>query len=967
MPPIATSELALNGDVDYNDLKAKVVTNKVEVEREPPVADNFMYDFKYNHALPTSDVLGIEVPLDCDAQKEAEGIVARLSEVMGSRDAQGFAGLFLEYGVWRDKLSFTWDYRTFNFRPAILRAATDLFAKTTASNFKFLTPAPQVSRPHPDYSQLQFIVSFETELVIASAVVNAVLTKEGWRIYTMHSVAEELKDYPEKPPKDGHMTGLKSWERQRAEEIDAANPEVLIIGGGQNGLALAARCEALGMDSLIIERSEEIGDVWKKRYEYLSLHFPHWADDLPYFSYPKHWPTYTPAQKQGKYMEWYASAMELNVWCKSSVVEATQTDGGWTVTINKEGKERRILHPKHLVMATSLCGVPMTPVVPGMAQFKGTIRHSTAHDSSRGFKKVCVVGTSSSGFDTAYECSRLGIDVTLLQRSPTYIMSLTHSVPRMIGNYAPDRHGNRPSLEEQDRLFFATPTGPGEELARRNAKVLEDLDRPLLDALNSRGLRTWRGQRGTGGATLGQTRNGGFYFDAGACEHVINGKIKVEQGFIERFTEDKVILSGGREREFDLVVFATGFSNTIDSVRATLGEKIAAACGPIWGIDEEGEVRTAYRESGVPNLCPNHLHKNVLSYDTGIPNHVNITMSNYASIPDFDSLPPVKGMPQGCAWGVFDKEGKKDPFGCLNLLTPAVVKEAYKEAKDGVSVSLNWAMNAIPHPPFGRNGLKHRVISEKDGPYSIHVFDDEVAFNTQCSSQWDSLVHYHHQATGTGYNGCQPTVASLEQPFGNEDKHGDIPTLQHWHKRGGLVGRGVLLDYQEYAAAKGIEYDCFSDHRITVQELEDVAAYQGTEFKLGDILLLKTGYTQALDEAGPEKQKENLDRGKAVGVDGTVEAAKWFWNKHFAAVAGDALAFETLPPRRADGTIAGMDEMVLHPYFLSLFGLHIGELWDLRALGQKCKELGRYSFLLSSAPLNVAGCVASPPNALAMF
>ncbi|KAK9427799.1 hypothetical protein V1505DRAFT_252458 [Lipomyces doorenjongii] len=305
-------------------------------------------------------------------------------------------------------------------------------------------------------------------------------------------------------------------------------------------------------------------------------------------------------------MEWYASALELNIWTKSSVVKAEQNArNNWTVTINKEGKETRTLHPEQVVMATSLCGVPMTPVIPGMADYKrGVIRHSTAHDSSRDFvgKKVCVVGTSSSGFDTAFDCSRRGIDVTLLQRSPTYIMSLTHSVPRMVGSYKPDANGNRPDLEEQDRLFFATPVGPNEEHARRNAKILEELDKPLLDGLHARGLRTWRGQRGTGGATLGQTRNGGFYFDAGACEHIINGEIKVEPGYIERFTEDKVILNDGRERQFDLIVFATGFSNTIDSIRATLGEKIADQCGPIWGIDEEGEFKTAYRETGVPNL-----------------------------------------------------------------------------------------------------------------------------------------------------------------------------------------------------------------------------------------------------------------------------------------------------------------------------------------------------------------------------
>ncbi|KAJ9611879.1 hypothetical protein H2204_015121 [Knufia peltigerae] len=608
MATVAVPQPDPHHNADIGDLKAKFVVDQVEVDGgpPPPVPDNFMYDFKYNHTLPTTAVLGIDIPPDCDAQKEAEGIVVRLSEAMGKGDAQAFTNLFLEYGVWRDKLSFTWDHRTFNFHPAILKAATDLFPKTKATNFKFLKPNPEVQRPYPDFAQLQFIVSFETEIVIASAVVSVVLTKDGWKIYFMHTVAEKLKRFPEVPPNDGHMTGLISWENQRALDVDAANPEILIIGGGQNGLAMGARLKALGVDNLIIERSDEVGDVWKKRYEYLSLHFPHWPDDLPYFSYPKHWPTFTPAQKQGKYMEWYASALELNIWTKSNVVKADQDDNGsWTIVINKGGKEPRTLHPRQIIMATSLCGVPLTPVIPGMDKFKGgVIRHSTAHDSSRDFvgKKVCVVGTSSSGFDTAFDCSRRGIDVTLLQRSPTYVMSLTHSVPRILGGYKPDENGNRPDLEDQDRLFFGTPVGPGEELSRRNAEVLENLDRPLIEALNKRGLRTWRGQRGTGNATLGQTRNGGFYFDAGACEHIINGKIKVEPGYIEGFTEDKVILNGGRERQFDLIIFATGFSNTIDSVRATLGDKIADQCGPIWGIDEEGEYRAAFRETGVPNL-----------------------------------------------------------------------------------------------------------------------------------------------------------------------------------------------------------------------------------------------------------------------------------------------------------------------------------------------------------------------------
>jgi hypothetical protein len=57
-------------------------------------------------------------------------------------------------------------------------------------------------------------------------------------------------------------------------------------------------------------------------------------------------------------------------------------------------------------------------------------------------------------------------------------------------------------------------------------------------------------------------------------------------------------------------------------------------------------------------------------------------------IPKFDDLPPVKGMPQGCAWGVFDQDGKKDVYGTLNLITPEVIKNAATEVRQGVSVSL---------------------------------------------------------------------------------------------------------------------------------------------------------------------------------------------------------------------------------------------------------------------------------------
>ena len=140
----------------------------------------------------------------------------------------------------------------------------------------------------------------------------------------------------------------------------------------------------------------------------------------------------------GDWLEWYASALELTTWTDSTVTAASQNSAGnWELTLQrgtKENKYSRIFHPKHVIISTSLAGLPFVPDIPGMEKFKGTVRHSTQHDSAREWirKKVLVVGTSSSGFDTAYDFARYNIDVTLLQRSPTYLMSLKESVPRVV-------------------------------------------------------------------------------------------------------------------------------------------------------------------------------------------------------------------------------------------------------------------------------------------------------------------------------------------------------------------------------------------------------------------------------------------------------------------------------------------------------------------------------------------------------
>ncbi|KAB8211246.1 hypothetical protein BDV34DRAFT_208962 [Aspergillus parasiticus] len=250
-------------------------------------------------------------------------------------------------------------------------------------------------------------------------------------------------------------------------------------------------------------------------------------------------------------------------------------------------------------------------------------------------------------------------------------------------------------------------------------------------------------------------------------------------------------------------------------------------------------------------------------------------------------------MPQGCAWGVVDREGQKDYLGCLNLLTPSVVQAALKEGRDGESVSLNWPINAIHTPGFFRKGLERKVISFQDSPYRLHGFDDEISFNTQSSSQWDSLGHFAHQPSGLNYNGTRPTADALSQLNTPFHKNCDLPTLDHWHARGALVGRGVLADYCTYADAHG------------------------------DILILRSGFTRGIEKAStPDKQKESLDSHRTIGVEGTKKMAKWIWDHHFAAVAGDAIAFEQTPPIREDAygsdPVSGVDAILQTGWFLTV-------------------------------------------------
>ncbi|KAL1970762.1 hypothetical protein VTN77DRAFT_2596 [Rasamsonia byssochlamydoides] len=317
-------------------------------------------------------------------------------------------------------------------------------------------------------------------------------------------------------------------------------------------------------------------------------------------------------------------------------------------------------------------------------------------------------------------------------------------------------------------------------------------------------------------------------------------------------------------------------------------------------------------------------------------------------LPSFDNLTLDPSGPKGNAWGLF---GKDDQLGMLNLLTPEVVAAAAREEiREGIRFSLDWELDRLAQPAFGRQVFDRKLVHK--APRTVN--DDVLTFNTQSSTQWDGFRHYGNQQHKVFFNGhTQPDL---------EKSH--VLGIDAWVKRGGIVGRGVLLDYADWAERHSIPIKPFESSIIPLATLKEIARENGIEFRQGDILFVRSGFTAAYEKLSVEEatalgRRESHD---FIGVESGEETLRWLWENKFAAVAGDAVAFESSP---VTGPQIPQDYS-LHQWCLAGWGMPLGEMFNLEELAAYCREKKRWTFFLSSVPLKVPGGVASPPNAIAI-
>jgi putative flavoprotein involved in K+ transport len=131
--------------------------------------------------------------------------------------------------------------------------------------------------------------------------------------------------------------------RKASAAYNDRDPAVLVVGGGQAGLSIAARLNQLQVDTLIVDRGQRIGDNWRKRYHALVLHNQVHVNHLPYMRFPPNWPAYIPKDKIAGWFEAYVESMELNYWLATEFAGGSydERDGRWSVVLRRGDGTRR--------------------------------------------------------------------------------------------------------------------------------------------------------------------------------------------------------------------------------------------------------------------------------------------------------------------------------------------------------------------------------------------------------------------------------------------------------------------------------------------------------------------------------------------------------------------------------------------------------------------------------------------------
>ncbi len=554
------------------------------------------------------------------ASQKATAWFERFETALQARDVAAAAACFATESYWRDLVSFSWNLKTVEGVAGVTDLLESTLEGTDPSGFALEEAADEA-----DGVVTAWFV-FETGVGRGRGLLRLVEQDGEQKAYTFLTTLYELKGFEE--PRNEHRPmgaehgadkSRRSWAEKRQEEAETlgstTQPYVLVVGGGQGGIALGSRLRQLGVPALVVDKHPRPGDQWRSRYKSLCLHDPIWYDHLPYLKFPDNWPVFAPKDKIGDWLESYTTIMEVPYWSSTTATSATFNEelGEWTVEVEREGKPLT-LRPKQLVMATGMSGKPNLPDFPGMDAFKGEQQHSSAHPGPDAYagKRVVVVGSNNSAFDICGALWENDADVTMVQRSSTHIVKSASLMEYGLGDLYSERALEAGvTTEKADLIFASLPYRIMHQFQIPAYEAMAEVDKDFYDRLESAGFDHDWGDDGSGLFMKYLRRGSGYYIDVGSAELVANGDVTLVRGQVDHLSEDAVVLEDGTELPADLVVYATGYGSMNGWVADLIDSDTADRVGKVWGLGSEttkdpgpweGEQRNMWKPTQVANL-----------------------------------------------------------------------------------------------------------------------------------------------------------------------------------------------------------------------------------------------------------------------------------------------------------------------------------------------------------------------------
>ncbi len=549
---------------------------------------------------------------DTTPNARAKALLDQLNHALGDRDFAAASRLFADECYWRDLVLLTWNIKTMEGRSQI--------ADMLAAQLDAAAPVRFSLDEREAVEEADGVVSAWIVIDTRHARGGGHVRIRDGRIWTLLTAAQELKGHEEpmgtrRPmgAEHGIRRGRQTWLERRQQEAQELGrdkqPFVLVIGGGQGGIALGARLRQLGVSHIVIDRQARPGDQWRNRYKSLCLHDPVWYDHLPYMPFPDNWPVFAPKDKIGDWLEMYTKVMEVNYWPSTDCLNARFDEDRqeWEVTVERNG-ETQVLRPRHVVFATGMSGKANVPKIKGQDVFKGEQQHSSQHHGADAYagKKVVVIGANNSAHDICAALWEHGADVTMVQRSSTHIVRSDSLMDIGLGDLYSERAvASGVTTRKADLIFASLPY-----------RIMADFQVPVYDRIRERDAQFYRQLEATGFMLdFGDDNSGlfmkylrrasGYYIDVGACDLVIDGSIKLQAGKqISHLSENAVVLADGTELPADLVVYATGYGSMNGWVADLISQEVADKVGKVWGLGSdttkdpgpwEGEQRNMWK------------------------------------------------------------------------------------------------------------------------------------------------------------------------------------------------------------------------------------------------------------------------------------------------------------------------------------------------------------------------------------